>query len=105
MGNDLYKGEFFDNFSDLEIHDDRQAGKVHHRLIDVLFIVFCGIICGYDDRENIHVWASANATQRWIKKYIELRYGIPSISTFKRCFTILNLKNFQIALLNGYVQG
>ena len=37
MGNDQYKGRFFEIFDELD--DIRQEGKVNHRLIDVLFVI------------------------------------------------------------------
>ncbi|WP_232294501.1 transposase family protein, partial [Syntrophaceticus schinkii] len=55
MSESLYQGKFFDYFSGL--NDSRMEGKIWHRLTDILFIVTCGIICGYDEFELIHVWA------------------------------------------------
>ena len=88
----LDHGEFFDFFGDLQ--GTRQEGKVYHILIDILFIVLSGILCGYDEWENIHVWASASITQKWLKKYIALKHGIPSLSTIKRVFAIMNPEEF-----------
>ena len=92
MSNNLYEGEFFDFFGDLQ--DTRQEGKVYHILIDILFIVLSGILCGYDEWENIHVWANASITQKWLKKYIALKHGTPSLSTIKRVFAIMNPEEF-----------
>lgn len=92
MSNNLYQGEFFDYFG--ELHDKRQEGKVFHLLVDILFIVLSGILCGYDDWDNIHIWASSYVTQKWLKKYIELRNGMPSLSTIKRVFAIMNPEEF-----------
>jgi hypothetical protein len=68
MSNDLYQGAFFKYFDGL--NDSRQEGKVWHRLTDILFIVTSGIICGYDEWDMIHEWASAPTSQKWLKKYI-----------------------------------
>jgi len=51
---ELYKGAFFDHFDGIE--DTRQEGKVLHKLIDVIFIVFSGVICGFDEWDDIHFW-------------------------------------------------
>lgn len=92
MSNKLYQGGFFEYFKELE--DTRQEGKVLHPLIDILFIVTAGIICGFDEWDNIYIWARAPSSQTWLKKYITLPHGMPSISTIKRVFAILNPKEF-----------
>lgn len=92
MSNDLYKSAFFKYFDGL--NDTRQEGKVWHQLTDILFIVTSGVICGYDEWDLIHEWASAPASQEWLEKYIALPHGIPSLSTIKRGFGILNPKEF-----------
>ena len=92
MSNNLYEGEFFDYFGELQ--DKRQQGKVFHSLVDILFIVFSGILCKCDEWEMIHMWASASATQEWLKKYIALQHGIPSLSTIKRVFAIMDPEEF-----------
>lgn len=92
MSNGLYKSSFFTYFRGLK--DLRQKGKVWHPLTDILFIVTSGIICGYDDWDTIHEWASAPSSQEWLKKHIALTNGTPSLSTIKRAFGILNPKEF-----------
>lgn len=103
MSNGLYQGEFFDCFGGLQ--DTRQEGKVYHRLVDILFIVVSGVLCGYDDWEHIHIWASAAATQKWLKKYIALRNGMPSLSTIKRGFGILNPEEFSALFIEWIRAG
>jgi len=92
MSNELYKGAFFKYFDGL--NDTRQEGKVWYRLIDILFIVTSAIICGHDEWDLIHEWASAPTSIEWLKKYIALENGIPSLPTIKRVFGILDPKEF-----------
>jgi|GEM_PF-171483 len=92
MSNGLYKGEFFEHFAGLK--DTRQEGKVLHRLTDILFIVTAGVICGHDEWEAIYVWAKAAASQEWLKKYIALANGMPSLCTMKRVFAIIQPEAF-----------
>ncbi len=94
MSNGLYKGEFFNYFGGLK--DTRQKGKTYHRLTDILFVVTCGILCGYDEWDDIYEWASAPLSQEWLKKYIALRNGMPSLSTIKRGLAIIKPKEFSI---------
>jgi predicted transposase YbfD/YdcC len=97
MSNSLYQGKFFEHFGGL--NDTRQEGKVWHRLTDILFIVVSGIICGYDEWDMIHEWASAPASQKWLKKYIALANGVPSLSTIKRVFGILDPEEFSTCFI------
>jgi predicted transposase YbfD/YdcC len=90
MSRTEYKGRFFDFFHDM--HDARQAGKVWHKLIDVLFIAVSATIANCDDWEEIALWASKN--EEWLRKYLELPYGIPSTWTFERVFALIDPKQF-----------
>lgn len=92
MSNTLYRGGFFGYFN--RMNDPRQKGKVWHRLTDILFIVVSGVICGYDEWDVLHEWASASASQKWLKEHIALANGMPSLSTIKRVFGILDPKEF-----------
>jgi predicted transposase YbfD/YdcC len=92
MSNRRYQGKFFEHFGELK--DTRQEGKVYHRLTDILFIVVSGILCGYDEWDDIYVWASEPTTQAWFKKYIALANGMPSLSTIKRGFALIEPREF-----------
>ncbi|MDO9535132.1 MAG: ISAs1 family transposase, partial [Bacillota bacterium] len=92
MSNERYQGKFFEYFG--ELNDTRQEGKVHHKLTDILFIVVCGILCGHDEWDDICTWASASTSQAWLKKYIAVANGIPSLSTLKRGFAVIESKEF-----------
>lgn len=89
----MYEGDFFDNFDFIE--DTRQESKVKHKLIDVIFLVVSAVICGCDDWEEIHMWATGDINILWLKKYIELANGIPSLSTIGRIFNIINPVQFE----------
>ena len=89
----MYEGDFFDNFGVLD--DNRQEGKVRHKLIDIIFIVVSAVISGCNEWKEIHMWASAEANIVWLKNYIELSNGIPSLSTIGRLFNVINPKQFE----------
>lgn len=90
MNNSRYEGKFFEHFGNVK--DTRQEGKVAHRLTDILFIIFSGVLCGYDEWKYIHAWAAAPATQNWLQKYISLANGMPSLSTLQRGVAVINPK-------------
>jgi predicted transposase YbfD/YdcC len=92
MSNGRYQGKFFEHFGELK--DTRQEGKVYHRLTDILFIVVSAILCGYDEWDDIYVWAREASTQAWLQKYIALANGMPSLSTITRGFALISPKEF-----------
>ena len=89
----MYEGCFFESFSILE--DRREEGKVHHKLIDIIFIVVTAVICGCNEWKEIKLWTEMEPNQKWLKKYIELPYGMPSLSTIGRLFNIISPKQFE----------
>jgi len=93
MGNEQYKGKFFDTFG--IIYDKRQQGKVRHKLIDILFIIVSALFAKIDEVEEIYMWATAEQNKKWLKKYIALENGIPSISTIRRVLNTVNPKQFE----------
>jgi predicted transposase YbfD/YdcC len=89
----MYEGQFFECFSILE--DKREQGKVRHKLIDIIFIVVSAVICGCNEWKEIQWWSSAQPNIDWLKKYIELPNGMPSLSTIGRLFNIISPKQFE----------
>lgn len=89
----MYEGQFFESFSIIE--DTREQGKVRHKLIDIIFIVVSAVICGCNEWKEIQLWTSVEPNIRWLKKYIELPNGIPSLSTIGRLFNIVSPKQFE----------
>ncbi len=75
------------------IQDLRQQGKVLHKLIDVLFIAVAAFIAGADDWEIVILFAQQR--EQWLRKFIELPNGIPSVHTFQRVFRMIDPKQFE----------
>ena len=89
----VYKGKFFDRFE--EIEDHREEAKVIHKLLDVIFIVAIAVICACNEWKEVHLWATRKTNIEWLKKYIELPNGIPSLSTIGRLFNYVCPKQFE----------
>src|SRR5665648_846014 len=66
---ELYKGAFFEHFEGLV--DTRQEGKVLHKLTDILFIVIAGVICGFDEWDDIHFWSEAPSNQEKLQEEVQ----------------------------------
>lgn len=71
-------------FQDL---NDPRRNNARHPFFSILFIALCAIIAGADNFEDIERWGTAQ--KRWLLKYIQLPYGIPSTDTFIRVFSLL----------------
>ena len=67
----------------LETIDDTRIDRCKkHSLVDILMIVFFGLLCGYKSIESIHMYAELSVNL--LKKYLVLANGIPSADTILR---------------------
>jgi predicted transposase YbfD/YdcC len=73
------------HFGDLE--DYRRQGSVQHRLIDILFITLCAVICGANDLKAVAMYATRK--QRWLMRVLEIK-SVPSYTTFWTVFALLS---------------
>jgi predicted transposase YbfD/YdcC len=80
-----------DHFASLK--DPRDPGKIEHRLIDVVTIAICAVICGADGFTEIADYGKAK--YNWFKGFLELLGGIPSHDTFGRIFSLIRVDEFQ----------
>lgn len=80
------------------IKDPRLDRKKLHQLTDILFIAICASFCGCDTWEDIHLFAVIR--EKWLKRYIELRNGIPSVDTIARVFSLIDPNEFETAFRN-----
>ena len=62
----------------------RQCRNLRHRLVDVLVIGFCAVLCGCDD--FVEIEAFGRAKEDFFRRFLELPHGIPSHDTFRRVF-------------------
>ena len=72
-----------------EIGDPRrQYGYLRHKLVTIVIIAFCAIICGAEDYEDIEDFGNIRKT--WIANFLPIENGIPDKDTFRRVFERLN---------------
>jgi len=76
-----------------EVPDPPVRGRCDHKLIDLIIITVCAVICGADSWTGVETFAKAK--ERWLKRYLELPNGNPSHDTFGRVFASLNAEAFQ----------
>ena len=85
-----------DHFADIE--DPRVERTRQHKLIDIITIAICAVICGAEGWTDIETYGLAK--HEWLKQFLELPNGIPSHDTFARLFARLNPQQFQQCFLN-----
>lgn len=72
----------------LEQLPDPRGRNVRHKLMDILTIALCGVICGAGDWVAVVYYAGQK--QAWFESFLELPFGIPSHDTFGRVFARLD---------------
>lgn len=74
------------------LSDPRKDNK-RHKLIDIITIAICGVICNADSFE--HIAEFGRAKYEWLKGFLELPHGIPSVDTFERIFSRIDPEEFK----------
>jgi DDE_Tnp_1-associated len=80
-----------DHFSKLT--DPRIERSKEHKLIDIITIAICGMICGANNWVAMEQYG--NSKQEWLKQFLELPNGIPSHDTIARVFARLDPLEFE----------
>jgi predicted transposase YbfD/YdcC len=89
--------EHFDDIEDIRI----ERGK-KHKLIDIITISICAVVCGADGWIDIEMYGIAR--KKWLGKFLELPNGIPSHDTFARVFSQINPDDFNKSFLS-WIKG
>src|SRR4051794_39788750 len=84
------------------LSDPRIERTKRHKLIDIVSIALCGIICGADNWVEIADWGVVK--QGWLGTFLDLPNGIPSHDTFSDVFGRINPVEFQRCFV-GWVQA
>lgn len=85
-----------------DLVDSRESGKVIHELHDILILSLCAVLSGAEDFEAIHDYGRQKI--KFLKQFIKLANGIPSISTINRTFRYLDTKEFQNCLMQNVLE-
>lgn len=79
------------------VEDPRVERTKRHKLIDILIIALCGVICGADGWVEIEEFGRTK--QAWFQTFLELPNGIPSHDPFGRVFARIDPKQFETSFL------
>lgn len=92
-----------------KVTDPRKDRTKDHKLIDIIAIAICAIICGAEGWTDIENFGKNK--EPWLKTFLELPNGIPSHDTFGRVFSMIDAQQFQLAFfewvwaVNDIIQG
>lgn len=70
-----------------ELADPRIDRHKEHKLIDILVIASCAILCGANDWVAVETFGKAK--REWFERFLALAHGIPSHDTFGRVFALV----------------
>lgn len=93
MKKDLLQSPMLVTFSKLP--DPRVIGRCKYKLVEIIAISICGVLCGCETWGEIEEFAEERAD--WFKKYLALESGLPSHDTLARCFSLIDPKLFEEA--------
>jgi predicted transposase YbfD/YdcC len=91
------------------VKDPRIDRTKRHRLLDIILIAICAVICGADSWVDIELFGKTKI--EWLKTFLKLPNGIPSHDTFGRVFAALNPQEFEssfmewVQAINQLTQG
>lgn len=85
-----------------ELSDPRVQGRVEHRLIDIIIIAICAIICGANSWSEVETYGKAKIG--WLRRFLELPNGIPSHDTVGRVFSLIEAEAFTACFMR-WVEG
>lgn len=80
------------------LRDPRALHSILHKLLDILIITICAVICGADNFVEIAEYGKEK--EEWLKTFLELANGIPSVDTFERLFARLKPEALQICFIS-----
>jgi predicted transposase YbfD/YdcC len=92
-----------------KVIDPRIERTKRHKLLDILVIAICGVICGADSWVDIELFGKTKLD--WLKTFLKLPNGIPSHDTFGRVFGAINPEEFEnsfmewVQAINELTQG
>jgi predicted transposase YbfD/YdcC len=75
------------------VQDPRIERSKEHKLIDIISIAICAVICGAEGWVDIENFGKSKIT--WLKTFLELPNGIPSHDTFGRVFSLIDPEEFR----------
>lgn len=80
------------------LEDPRTAYLIEHRLLDIVALTICAVVCGAEGWEDIEAYGRSKL--EWLETFLELPNGIPSHDTVSRVFARLEPSKLQECFVN-----
>ncbi len=84
-----------EQFSNLK--DPRIDRTKRHKLIDIVTIAVCAVVCGADTWVDMALFGKSK--KEWLSRILDLPNGIPSHDTFGRVLAMLDAKQFEASFI------
>lgn len=85
------------------VDDSRIASMTDYPLVEILLIAFLAILANASTWNEIMLFGRSK--QRWLKKFIPLKHGIPSHDTFRRVFSLIDSDSLQGATVGFLMEN
>ena len=72
------------------IEDTRRKRSVWYPLHEVLFIMLTAVICGATSYAKVELFGKSK--EKWLRKYIDLEYGVPDACTFRNIIKAIDTR-------------
>ena len=83
-------GDFGFCFADLP--DPRTGNAGRHKLLDIMMIALCAVLCG--GQTAVAMAEFAEAKEDFLREFLDLEHGLPSHDTFSRVLRLLDPEQF-----------
>lgn len=80
------------------LEDPRTPYLIEHRLVDMVALTICAVICGAESWVDIEAYGQSKA--EWLSTFLALPHGIPSHDTISRLFAQLDPEQLQGCFLS-----
>jgi len=80
------------------VEDPRAEGMIDYPLGEILLIAFLALLSDCSKWTEIEDFGKDN--QRWLKKFLKLKNGVPSHDTYRRVFSLIDPAQLQDAITN-----
>ncbi len=77
------------------VEDPRRNSHITYKLSDILFLIVCGMLCGYTDLEIILEFAEEKTA--FLKKHTDLP-SVPCLATISNILNMVNPKSLELCL-------
>lgn len=103
----MEKVSFLESFR--EIEDPRIKGMVTYPLEEILFLVLSGVMCGFEEIEEMLMWGEENL--EWLRKFLKYKNDLPTAKTIRKVLSHIDSESFKgcfekwVASISTHLKG